>query len=332
MKKILDDRYLEEWLAQEDPEEVLDPELPIVDPHHHLWDLRKIILQPHRDFLQKVYLTEEFANEIQRSGHKITHTVFAQCAAFYRKEGPEALRAVGEVEFANGVAAMSASGLYGDTQICAGIFSYADLSLGKTVKSVLESLQKASPNFRGIRSPFPNDFNSEFLEGFKILGEMGLTYDNYSPDYTRLPKLAELAATHPEVTVIVNHLGGRINLNEQEWRECLEKVSKPKNVYLKLGGAQQRVNDWEPAFHRNQRPQPISSDELCKWLGKFYVKAIELFGPERCMFESNFPVDKECVSYRTLWNFFKKISIEMNLSKADKDKVFSETAKLVYSL
>ena len=81
MKKILDDRYLEEWLAQEDPEEVLDPELPIVDPHHHLWDLRKIILQPHRDFLQKVYLTEEFANEIQRSGHKITHTVFAQCAA-----------------------------------------------------------------------------------------------------------------------------------------------------------------------------------------------------------------------------------------------------------
>ena len=332
MKKILDDRYLEEWLAQEDPEEVLDPELPIVDPHHHLWDLRKIILQPHRDFLQKVYLTEEFANEIQRSGHKITHTVFAQCAAFYRKEGPEELRAVGEVEFANGVAAMSASGLYGDTQICAGIFSYADLSLGKTVRSVLESLQKASPNFRGIRSPFPNDFNSEFLEGFKILGEMGLTYDNYSPDYTRLPKLAELAATHPEVTVIVNHLGGRINLDEQEWRECLEKVSKPKNVYLKLGGAQQRVNDWEPAFHRNQRPQPISSDELCKWLGKYYVKAIELFGPERCMFESNFPVDKECVSYRTLWNFFKKISIEMNLSKADKDSVFSETAKLVYRL
>ncbi|MEC8436190.1 MAG: amidohydrolase family protein, partial [SAR324 cluster bacterium] len=250
MTKILDDRYLEEWLAQEDPEKVLDPELPIVDPHHHLWDLRKITLQPHRDFLQKVYLTEEFANEIQRSGHKITHTVFAQCAAFYRKEGPEELKAVGEVEFANGVAAMSASGLYGDTQLCAGIFSYADLSLGKKVKSVLESLQNASPNFRGIRSPFPSDLNSEFLEGFKILGEMGLTYDNYSPDYTRLPKLAELAATHPEVTVIVNHLGGRINLNEQEWRECLEKVSKQKNVYLKLGGAQQRVNDWEPAFHR----------------------------------------------------------------------------------
>ena len=332
MTKILDDRYLEEWLAQEDPEKVLDPELPIVDPHHHLWDLRKITFQPHREFLQKVYLTEEFANEIQRSGHKITHTVFAQCAAFYRKEGPEELKAVGEVEFANGVAAMSASGLYGDTQLCAGIFSYADLSLGRKVKSVLESLQNASPNFRGIRSPFPSDLNSEFLEGFKILGEMGLSYDNYSPDYTRLPKLAELAATHPEVTVIVNHLGGRINLNEQEWRECLKKVSKQKNVYLKLGGAQQRVDDWEPAFHRNQRLQPISSYELCKSLGKYYVKAIELFGPERCMFESNFPVDKECVSYRTLWNFFKKISIEMNLSKGDKDSVFSETAKLVYRL
>ncbi len=100
--------------------------------------------------------------------------------------------------------------------------------------------------------------------------------DNYSPDYARLPKLAELAAMHPEVNVIVNHLGGRIDLNEQEWKECLEKVSKQKNVFLKLGGAQQRVNDWEPAFHRNQRPQPISSDELCKSLGKYYVKAIEL--------------------------------------------------------
>ena len=332
MTKNLDDHYLEEWLDQEDPEDVLDPELPIVDPHHHLWDLRKITFQPHKDFLQKVYLTEEFANEIQRSGHKITHTVFAQCTAFYRKEGPEELKAVGEVEFANGVAAMSASGLYGDTQICAGIFSYADLNLGKKVKSVLESLQNASPNFRGIRSPFPGDLNSEFLEGFKILGEVGLTYDNYSPDYTRLPKLAELAAMNPEVTIIVNHLGGRIDLNEQEWKECLEKVSKQKNVYLKLGGVQQRVSDWEPAFHRNQRPQPISSDELCERLGKYYVKAIELFGPERCMFESNFPVDKECVSYRTLWNFFKKISNEMNLSTADKDKVFSETAKLVYRL
>ncbi len=144
MTRNLDDRYLEEWLAHEDPEELLDPELPIVDPHHHLWDLRKITFQPHKDFLQKVYLTEEFANEIQRSGHKITHTVFAQCAAFYRKEGPEELKAVGEVEFANGIAAMSASGLYGDTRICAGIFSFADLNLGKKVKSVLESLQKAS--------------------------------------------------------------------------------------------------------------------------------------------------------------------------------------------
>ena len=332
MKRILDDRYLEEWLAQEEPEEVLDPELPIVDPHHHLWDLRKFTVQPHRDFLQKVYLTEEFSNEILKSGHKITHTVFAQCAAFYRKEGPEELKSVGEVEFANGVAAMSASGLYGDTQICAGIFSYADLSLGKQVKKVLESLQNASTNFRGIRSPFPSDLNSEFLDGFKILEKMGLTYDNYSPDYTRLLKLAELAATHPEVTIIINHLGGRIGLNENEWRDCLEKVSKQKNVYLKLGGAQQRVNDWEPVFHRNQRSQPISSDELYERLGKYYVKAIELFGLEKCMFESNFPVDKECVSYRTIWNFFKKIASNLNLSEAEKERIFSGTAKSVYQL
>ena len=332
MSTSLDDRYLEDWLTLEEPEDVLDPELPIVDPHHHLWDLRRVTSQPHRDFLQKVYLTEEFTNEILKSGHKITHTVFAQCAAFYRKEGPEELKAVGEVEFANGVAAMSASGLYGDTKICAGIFSYADLGLGKQVKGVLESLQKASPNFRGIRSPFPSDLNSEFLGGFEILGEMGLTYDNYSPDYTRLPKLAELAGMHPEVTIIVNHLGGRVDSNENEWKECLEKASKQKNVYLKLGGAQQRLNDWEPTFHRNQRPQPISSDDLCERLEKYYVKAIELFGPERCMFESNFPVDKECVSYRTLWNFFKKIANNLKLSETEKDQIFSGTANSVYRL
>ena len=332
MSTSLDDRYLEDWLTLEEPEDVLDPELPIVDPHHHLWDLRRINSQPHRDFLQKVYLTEEFTTEILKSGHKITHTVFAQCTAFYRKEGPEELKPVGEVEFANGVAAMSASGLYGDTKICAGIFSYADLGLGKQVKRVLESLQKASPNFRGIRSPFPSDLNSEFLVGFEILGEMGLTYDNYSPDYTRLPKLAELAGMHPEVTIIVNHLGGRVDSNENEWKECLEKVAKQKNVYLKLGGAQQRLNDWEPTFHRNHRPKPISSDDLYESLGKYYVKAIELFGPERCMFESNFPVDKECVSYRTLWNFFKKIANNLKLSETEKDRIFSGTANSVYRL
>ena len=134
------------------------------------------------------------------------------------------------------------------------------------------------------------------------------------------------------MTIIINHLGGRIGLNENEWRDCLEKVSKQKNVYLKLGGAQQRVNDWEPVFHRNQRSQPISSDELYERLGKYYVKAIELFGLEKCMFESNFPVDKECVSYRTIWNFFKKIASNLNLSEAEKERIFSGTAKSVYQL
>ena len=144
-----------QWLAEERPEQVLEPNLPIVDPHHHLWDLRTYDDEILKEFQHKVYLCEEIAEDIKLSGHNVTQTVFAQCGAFYRAAGEEALKCVGETEFVNGIAAMSRSGRYGSTEVCAGIFGYADLRAGKDVERVLHAHMEASSNFRGIRSAFP---------------------------------------------------------------------------------------------------------------------------------------------------------------------------------
>ena len=326
-----------QWLAEERPEQVLEPNLPIVDPHHHLWDLRTYHDEILKEFQHKVYMCEEIAEDIKLSGHNVTQTVFAQCGAFYRAAGEEALKCVGETEFVNGIAAMSRSGRYGTAEVCAGIFGYADLRAGKDVERVLHAHKEASSNFRGIRSAFPKNLNDTFLEGYSVLGKLGLSFDNYHPDHTRLPTLAKLGQKFPEVTIIVNHLGGKVDPNDSpgdiaEWRECIDKISKCPNAVMKVGGAQQRVGAWEPPFHNNLRQSPIGSSELSDLLYERYIYAIEAFGPYRCMFESNFPVDKECVSYRTLWNMFKLVAKRAGLSASEKTAVFSRTAQQVYQL
>lgn len=331
---IRENADIENWIAQETPEEVLEPDLPIIDPHHHLWDLR-----PHNGmgFRQEVYLCEEISGDITASGHNIAQTVFAQCGAFYRGDGPEDMRCVGETEFVHGIAAMSRSGLYGPTRLCTGIFSTADLRVGGDVARVLEAHLAASEYFRGVRTAFPSDLNNNFLEGFAQLEKYNLSYDNWSPDFSRLPKLAELANKFPAVTVIVNHLGGRIDPNADDaevaaWQAAIDSVAACSNTVMKLGGAQMRVGDWEPPYHMHQTPVPWSSDKIMGALLPRYQYALEAFGPERCMFESNFPVDKDCVSYRTLWNFFKKMAQQLGLSDAEKTAVFSGTAARAYRL
>jgi len=328
---------IESWLSKEDPEEVIEPALPIIDPHHHLWDLRTFTREPYASFRQKVYLTEEIMRDLDQSGHNITHTVFAQCEAFYRADGPESMRCVGETEFVHGIAAMSRSGIYGSARLCAGIFGTADLRLGRSIEPVLQAHMTASDNFRGIRSAFPKDMSKTFLEGYALLAKYQLSFDNYSPDIRRLPALAKLGVAQPDVTIVVNHLGGHINIggNKSEmdtWRESIDAIAACPNAVMKLGGAQQRVGPWEPPFHMHQCSNPISSEELCDLVYPFYHHALETFGPDRCMFESNFPVDKESVSYRTLWNTFKLIAARAGLSAAEKSAVFSETAARVYRL
>lgn len=326
---------LEDWLAQETPEDVLEPDLPIIDPHHHLWDMRG----EQAPWEQKVYLCEEMAEEIRTSGHNVVQTVFAQCGAFYHADGPEEMRCVGETEFVHGIAAMSRSGKYGSARLCTGIFSTADLRLGAAAEPVLEAHLAASPNLRGIRSPFPSDLNAEFQEGYALLGKHNLSFDNYSPNYERLPALARLANAHPEVPIVVNHLGGKIDPDADSetiarWQACVDSIAGCPNAVMKCGGAQQRVGlDWEPPLHMHQHEGgPLGSEDLCELLYPFYQYAIEAFGPDRCMFESNFPVDKECVSYRALWNLMKRIARKMGLSETEKASIFSGTAKRVYRL
>ena len=328
---------IQNWIDSEKLEEVLEPDLPIIDPHHHLWDLRWSQADPHLSFEQKIYFCEDVMKDINESGHNIEQTVFAQCGAFYRADGDEASRCVGETEFVQGIAAMSRSGLYGNTRLCAGIFGTADLRPGKSVESVIQDHLAASSNFRGVRTAFPSDLNQEFLEGYGILAKYNLSYDNYSPDHHRLPNLAKLGNAQPEVTIIVNHLGGRIDPDASDnefsaWKQNISAIANCPQALMKVGGAQQRVGSWEPPFHMHKRSKPIGSEELCAKLFPYYEYAIQAFGPDRCMFESNFPVDKEGVSYRTLWNAFKIIAERMHLSDGDKDAIFRRTAANAYRL
>jgi predicted TIM-barrel fold metal-dependent hydrolase len=324
---------IERFISSEEPEAVLEPDLPIIDPHHHLWDNRVAT----SIFEQTVYLCEEIMADINKSGHNITQTVFAQCGAFFRADGPKDMRCVGETEFVQGVAAMSRSGIYGSTRLCTGIFGSADLRAGAGVEPVLEAHLAASANFRGIRTAFPSDLNQTYLDGFALLAKYNLSFDHYSPDFERLPKLAKLAAAHPEVPVIVNHFGGTVDLDADaetfaRWRECIDIVAASPNTVMKLGGAQMRAGAWEPSFHMHKQDTPLSSEAFCDLLYPYYIAAIEAFGPDRCMFESNFPVDRECISYRTLWNLFKRIAAKAGLSEDEKASVFRGTAARVYRL
>ena len=326
---------LQQWLARSVPETVLEPELPIIDPHHHLWDLRKLTTEPYLSFEQKVYLCEEITHDIESAGHNIVQTVFAQCGAFYRADGPAAMRCVGETEFVHGIAAMSRSGLYGPTRLCTGIFGAADLRAGSDVEPVLQAHIAASANFRGIRSAVPRNVTAEFLNGYSILARLNLSFDNYSPDFERLPELAKLANAQPDVTIIVNHLGGKIDPQSgpdefAKWRASIDAIARCPNAVMKVGGAQQRVGAWEPPFHMHRRASPMGSEELCEMLYPWYGHVIAAFGPDRCMFESNFPVDKGMCSYPVLWNAFKRIAA--GASAVEKAALFHDTAKRFYRL
>jgi predicted TIM-barrel fold metal-dependent hydrolase len=247
------------------------------------------------------------------------------------------MRCVGETEFVHGIFAMSNSGIYGDTRLCTGIFGSADLRLGEDVAPVLEAHMAASPNFRGVRTAFPSDLDETFLRGYGMLAKYGLSFDNWSPDFDRLPTLARLAASNSDVTVIVNHLGGRIDPAAPadvvaRWRAGIDAVARCPNTVIKCGGAQMRVGAWEPPYHMHQCAAPMGSEEFCELLFPYYQYVIEAFGPQRCMFESNFPVDRECVSYGTLWNLFKRIAGRLGLSESEKTAMFSGTAARAYRL
>ena len=326
------------WLAQV-TEEVLEPDLPICDPHHHLWD-----------YPGSRYLLDELLADIG-SGHNVTSTVFMECGSMYRADGPEALKPVGETEFVNGIAAMSASGGYGDARACAAIVGYADLNLGPAVGDVLDAHAAASPRFRGIRHAAGWDASDEvrnshtapvqgmladstFRAGFAELGKRGMTFDGwlYHP---QIPELTDLARAFPDQPIIFDHFGGPLGIGPyagkrsgifEYWKGAVSDLAKCTNVVAKLGGLVMAINGF--GFHKRERP--ATSDELVAATRDYHLHMIDCFGVDRCMFESNFPVDKVSCSYRVLYNSFKKIAA--GFSATEKAAVFHDTAVRVYQV
>jgi L-fuconolactonase len=311
-------------------EEILEPELLICDPHHHLWD------RP-----DDRYMTEELNADLG-SGHRIERTVFIECRSGYRLEGPEAFRPVGETEF---VVNAEPNGRI------AGIIGHADLR-GTEIDDVLQAqIEAGKGRFRGIRqmnawdestdvrrptSTIPPHLlgDADFRRGFPSLGRAGLIYETYL-FHPQIPELTDLARAFPEVPIVLDHLGGPIGVGPYRghrddvlatWRTSLRDLATCPNVSLKLGGIGM------PMFGQNwhEHPGGASSTEIADAWGDDIRWCIEEFGVERAMFESNFPVDNESVGYAALWNGFKLIAADA--SPSEKAALFHDTAVRTYRL
>ena len=344
-------------------EAILEPDLPIVDPHHHLWD--RIVPPPApgapppppaHPFTTVVarrprYLLHDLLADLN-SGHNVTATVFVQCGAFHKANGPEHLRPVGETEFVNGVAAMTASGVYGPIRACAGIVGTADCTIGDRIKEVLEAhLVAGGGRFRGIRHSASSDpdpgvlgplnrtppglyASDAFRSGYKHLADYGMSFDAWLLE-PQLPDLIDLVRRHPNIPVVLDHVGTPLGIASYEgkreerfpiWLNNIKELSKSANVSVKLGGLAMAFCNF-PSFLADP---PASSTQLAAEWKPYLDACIEAFGPERCMFESNFPVDLGSCDYDVLWNAFKVYA--KDFSAAEKTALFSGTATKVYRL
>jgi predicted TIM-barrel fold metal-dependent hydrolase len=329
----------EDWLKKT-VEPILEPGLPIVDPHHHLWNAHG----------ERYFLPELLADT--GTGHDIRATIFVQCGEMYRTAGPEEEKSLGETEFVTGIAAQSASGRHGPTRACAGMIGMVDLTLGDRVTALLEKhVAIAGKRFCGIRNrtawhpspeirsnlvtPPPGPLeNPAFVVGARRLAAFGLPLDVWAY-HTQLPHVETLARAVPELTVVVDHVGGPVGvgpfLGKRDevfpvWKKQMQALAALPNVVVKVGGLTMQVSGFE--FHRQPRP-PGSEDLAAAW--RPYVETcIEAFGATRCMFESNFPVDKGMCSYPVLWNALKRLATKAGAD--EKTALFSGTAMRVYRL
>jgi predicted TIM-barrel fold metal-dependent hydrolase len=328
-----------DWLALRE-EDVLDAGRAIVDPHHHLWDRGG-----------QRYLLDEMTSDIA-SGHNVIATVYVEARSMYRAKGPEAFRPVGEVEFANGAAAMSASGGYGAAAVCAGIVGHANLLLGEDVRSVLEAeISAGQGRFRGIRHSVAWDadpnvghmyatrpkgllIDSTFRKGFACLAPLALSFDAWL-FHPQIGELTDLARAFPETRIVLDHCGGPAGTGQYAgrreeifatWNASIREIAKCPNVVVKLGGLAMCLLGYD--FH--ERAMPPSSEDLAAAWRPYIETCIEAFGPKRAMFESNFPPDKGQCSYQVIFNALKRIAASM--SEAEKNALFSRTAINVYRL
>ena len=333
----------QQWLNQV-TEEIIDPERRIIDPHHHLWRRS----QPYE-------LNELWADT--GSGHNVVGTVFIECGAEYRKQGPRELRPLGETEYVAGIASQSRQGaglgsaLKGQAPIL-GMVGHADLRLGAGVVDVIEAQREAAAGLlRGIRystAYYPDPpavdryagrkaglmLEKEFREGFSHLASQQLSFDAWLL-HPQIKELIDLAREFPETTIVFDHFGGPLGIGPYEgkqaeifpeWKRDVTELAQNPNVVAKLGGLAMSINGWG----WDTRDRPASSDEIVAAHRDYYLHTIDCFGPQRCMFESNFPVDKESVSYSVLWNAFKKMAA--GFSENEKDDLFIGTAARTYRL
>ena len=340
-------------------EEILEPDLPIIDPHHHLWDLRPLLPmfpEPRHGFIEAIagaaYYTFDELQADTQTGHRIIGTVFMECGAFYDAGRNDAMKPVGEVEFVNGVAAQGASGLYGEYRPCAAIMGHADLTLGDAVRPVIEALTAAgNGRFRGIRHQGAWDANPDvlgppfhapeglygsdaFRAGFAAFAGQGMVFDAWLLE-PQLPDVLALARAFPDQAIVLDHCGTPLNIanyrgtlhqNFDRWRSAIRAIAECPNVSVKLGGLAM-------AFCGLPEDGPAKghgSEHLAALWRPYIETCIEAFGPDRAMFESNYPVDRWGASYPVLWNAFKRIV--RSASDGEKRALFAGTAARVYGL
>lgn len=321
----------ESWLARLPPEAAIEPDLPILDAHHHLW--RK------PDW---IYSLPEFQADIA-SGHQLVGTVFIEAHSQWHADGPEELRPVGETAAVARAAAQ-------DPRVAKGIVAYADLRLGERVAPVLEAHRAAAGGrLRGIRqqatwdddptighgAPCPGLLRrDDFRAGLAQLAALDLAFDLWVFHH-QLHEAAEIARAFPQITFVLGHCGGPLGYGRHAgqraeifaaWHAGMAELARCPNVALKLGGLTMRL----AAFDYGVMEAPPSSAELAGLWGPVIESCITLFGAERCMFESNFPVEKMGVAYGTLWNAFKRIA--QAASATEKQALFAGTAKRIYKL
>jgi predicted TIM-barrel fold metal-dependent hydrolase len=329
----------EAWLARR-REAPVDPAMPIVDAHHHLWD------KP-----GSPYLLDEIVADMT-SGHNVVATVFVEGKEGYLTDGEPQLRPLGETRLVAGIAEAGVERTGGRLRVAAGIVGFVDLMLGEAAGALLDRHDEAGRGrFRGVRNstawhPDPEARGSvlnhppgglyapEMRRGLLELQRRGLVFDAWMY-HTQLGDLADLVYAMPDLTVVINHIGGPIGVGPyqgrrqevcEDWRHFMRKLSKYPNVSVKLGGLGMLMG----GFDFQDRVEPPSSDELAAAWGPYMRELIEAFGPQRCMFESNFPVDKGTTSYGVLWNAFKKISA--GYSSAQRHALFFATANRIYRL
>ena len=328
-----------DWLLRV-KEDIIEPERPIIDPHHHLWQRRR----------GADYVLEDFWQDTG-SGHNIQHSVFIECRTNYYEEGPEHLKPVGETAFVADIARRSRDA-DGDKTIISGIVLHADLRQRTELEEVLEAhTEVAGKLFKGIRQAGAWQDNGDYLliqprgpkglyldedfrRGVRLLGNKGLSYDTWHFHHQNKDFLA-LAQSAPNTTMILDHFGtplgvgpyaGRREEIFNEWKKDIAAIARCENVYAKLGGLAMPDN----GFGWNLQDVPPTSDEFVAAQRDYYLHTIDCFGPERCMFESNFPVDKWSLSYHVVWNGFKKLAA--GFSEAEKSAMFYHTAAKVYRL